>query len=74
MRISSSRSSRSPPRTSLRAAAKNICPHTGRARLSYDRARILPDQYTRTPTAPDGTCINCATSAATHHREANAGL
>ncbi|MEV0237719.1 tyrosine-type recombinase/integrase [Nonomuraea sp. NPDC050786] len=25
--------------------AADICPHTGRARLGYDRARVLPDKY-----------------------------
>ncbi|MEV4184641.1 tyrosine-type recombinase/integrase, partial [Streptosporangium canum] len=28
-----------------RPAAADICPHTGRARLGYDRARVLLEKY-----------------------------
>jgi hypothetical protein len=31
-----------------RPAPCDICPHTGRARLGYDRARVLLKQYTPT--------------------------
>ncbi|MEO3876723.1 site-specific integrase [Nonomuraea sp. B12E4] len=33
------------PVPARRPAAGNICPHTGRAHLGYDRARVLPDIY-----------------------------
>ncbi|WP_433257532.1 tyrosine-type recombinase/integrase [Streptosporangium sp. CA-135522] len=31
--------------TRTRVGGQDICPHTGRARLGYDRARVLLDQY-----------------------------
>ncbi|HUR09504.1 MAG TPA: tyrosine-type recombinase/integrase [Nonomuraea sp.] len=34
---------RTPP--GPRPAAADICPHTGRARLGYDRARVLLEKY-----------------------------
>ncbi|MGW0486326.1 tyrosine-type recombinase/integrase [Nonomuraea sp. NPDC003214] len=33
------------PVPARRPAAADICPHTGRARLGYDRARVLLDQH-----------------------------
>ncbi|WP_436762315.1 tyrosine-type recombinase/integrase [Streptosporangium sp. V21-05] len=33
------------PVPARRPAAADICPHTGRARLGYDRARVLLDTY-----------------------------
>jgi len=54
--------------------ARDICPHTGRARLGYDRARILLDTYTRTKTTPGWDLHQLRHSAATHLGEANAGL
>ncbi|MFF4621753.1 tyrosine-type recombinase/integrase [Nonomuraea jabiensis] len=33
------------PVPARRPAANDICPHTGRARLGYDRARVLLDKY-----------------------------
>jgi len=32
-------------------APRDICPHTGRARLGYDRARVLFKKYTTTATS-----------------------
>jgi integrase len=43
------------PVPARRPASRDICPHTGRPRLGYDRARILLKQLT------DGTCTSCAT-------------
>jgi integrase len=37
---------RAPPRPRLPPAAKDLCPATGRARLGYDRARILFTRHT----------------------------
>ncbi len=34
------------PGPARRPAAKDLCPQTGRARLGYDRARVLLDRYT----------------------------
>lgn len=34
------------PGPARRPAAKDLCPETGRARLGYDRARVLLDRYT----------------------------
>jgi site-specific recombinase XerD len=62
------------PGPARRPPAKDICPHTGRARLGYDRARILLDQYTRTPTTPGLDLHQLRHSAATHLGEANATL
>jgi hypothetical protein len=33
------------PVPARRPAAEDICPHTGRARLGYDRVRVLLEQY-----------------------------
>ncbi|GLW06959.1 hypothetical protein Misp01_20890 [Microtetraspora sp. NBRC 13810] len=33
------------PVPARRPAAADICPHTGRARLGYDRARVLLEKY-----------------------------
>jgi hypothetical protein len=41
------------PVPARRPAPRDICPHTGRGRLGYDRARILFRKYTAT-TASDG--------------------
>ena len=35
------------PVPARRPAATDICPHTGRARLGYDRARVLLEKHTR---------------------------
>ncbi len=43
------------PGPARRPAARDLCPATGRARLGYDRARIL---FTGTP---GGNCTSCAT-------------
>jgi integrase len=39
------------PVPARRPAPRDICPHTGRARLGYDRARVLLKKYTATATA-----------------------
>ena len=62
------------PGPARRPAAKDLCPHTGRARLGYDRARMLLAQYTRTATDPAWALHQLRHSAATHLGEANAGL
>ncbi|MEH0973610.1 site-specific integrase [Micromonospora sp. CPCC 205546] len=62
------------PGPARRPPAKDLCPHTGRARLGYDRARILLDQHTRTDTSPGWDLHQLRHSAATHLGEANAGL
>jgi site-specific recombinase XerD len=62
------------PVPSRRPPARDICPHTGRARLGYDRARVLLDTYTRTKTTPGWDLHQLRHSAATHLGEANAGL
>ena len=43
------------PVPARRPAPRDICLHTGRPRLGYDRARIL------LKTSPDGTSTSCAT-------------
>jgi integrase len=54
------------PRRRATFAPKDICPETGRARLGYDRARILLGQYT------DGLELHqLRHSAATHLGDAN---
>lgn len=50
------------------------CSCRSRARLGYDRARILLDTYTRTKTSPGWDLHQLRHSAATHPGEANAGL
>lgn len=62
------------PGPARRPPAKDLCPHTGRARLGYDRARILLDQHTRIDTNPGWDLHQLRHSAATHLGEANAGL
>jgi integrase len=54
--------------------AADTCPHTGRARLGYDRARILLGQYARTPVAPGWDLHQLRHSATTHLGEANTSL
>jgi site-specific recombinase XerD len=62
------------PGPARRPPAKDICPHTGRARLGYDRTRVLLDHYTRTDTSPGWDLHQLRHSAATHLGDANAGL
>lgn len=62
------------PGPARRPPATDLCPHTGRARLGYDRARILLDQHTHTPTSPGWDLHQLRHSAATHLGEANTGL
>ena len=62
------------PGPDQRPPTKDICPHTGRARLGYDRARILLDKDTRTATSPGRDLHQLRHSAATHLGEANVGL
>jgi len=53
------------PAPGRRPAPRDICPHTGRARLGYDRARILFKKYTAT--ASGGLDLHqLRHSAATH--------
>jgi integrase len=50
------------PGPARRPKAKDLCPYTSRARLGYDRARILLDATPLPATAgPAGTCTNCVT-------------
>jgi hypothetical protein len=42
------------PVPARRPADRDICPHTGQARLGYDRARVLFKKYTATATAASG--------------------
>jgi integrase len=63
------------PGPARRPAAKDLCPHTGRARLGYDRARILLDHYTRPgPDRPGWDLHQLRHSAATHLGEAGTAL
>ena len=58
-----------------RPGAKDLCPETGRARLGYDRARVLLDRYTTPgPGNPGWDLHQLRHSAATHLGEANVGL
>ena len=41
------------PVPARRPAPRDICPHTGRGRLGYDRARILFKKYTATAASED---------------------
>ena len=55
------------PVPARRPASRDICPHTGRGRLGYDRARILFKNYTATTTASGGLELHqLRHSAATH--------
>ena len=50
------------PGPARRPKAEDLCPHTGRARLGYDRARVLLDHYTSPgQDRPAGTCTSYAT-------------
>ena len=63
------------PGPARRPNAKDLCPHTGRARLGYDRARVLLDRYTSPDAGRPGWDLHqLRHSAATHLGEANAGL
>jgi integrase len=63
------------PGPARRPAAKDACPTTGRARLGYDRARVLLDQYTSPGDGKPGWDLHqLRHSAATHLGELNVGL
>jgi integrase len=49
-----------------RPAPRDICPHTGRGRLGYDRARILFKKYTVATTSGGLELHQLRHSAATH--------
>ncbi|MFI7640462.1 hypothetical protein [Nonomuraea sp. NPDC049400] len=59
---------RTAPGPARRPAAVDICPHTGRARLGYDRARVLLEKYA------DLDLHQLRHSAATHLGEAEVPL
>ena len=54
------------PVPARRPAPRDICPHTGRARLGYDRARVLFKEYTATGTGGGLELHQLRHSAATH--------
>ena len=54
------------PVPARRPAPHDICPHTGRARLGYDRARVLFKKYTATATSEGLELDQLRHSAATH--------
>jgi integrase len=54
------------PVPARRPAPRDICPHTGRARLGYDRARVLFKKYTATATSGGLELHQLRHSAATH--------
>ena len=54
------------PVPARRPAPRDICPHTGRARLGYDRARVLLKKYTVTATGDGLELHQLRHSAATH--------
>ena len=54
------------PVPARRPAPRDICPHTGRARLGYDRARVLFKKYTATATGDGLELHQLRHSAATH--------
>ena len=54
------------PVPARRPASRDICPHTGRARLGYDRARILFRKYTATTASGGLELHQLRHSAATH--------
>ncbi|MFI5954681.1 site-specific integrase [Cryptosporangium sp. NPDC051539] len=60
-------SERRPP-PARRPARSDLCPYTGRARLGYDRARILLDLYTRTPDGEPGWDLHQLRRSALAHR------
>jgi integrase len=63
------------PGPARRPSAKDLCPHTGRARLGYDRARILLDHYTSPGEGRPGWDLHqLRHSAATHLGEGNVAL
>jgi len=63
------------PDPARRPKAKDLCPRTGRARLGYDRARVLLDRYTAPgQDIPGWDLHQLRHSAATHLGEANASL
>jgi len=63
------------PGPARRPKANDLCPHTGRARLGYDRARVLLDRYTSPGQDKPGWDLHqLRHSAASHLGEANAGL
>lgn len=63
------------PGPARRPSAKDLCPTTGRARLGYDRARVLLDQYTSPGDGRPGWDLHqLRHSAATHLGEQQIGL
>jgi integrase len=54
------------PVPARRPTPHDICPHTGRARLGYDRARVLLKRYTATATSDGLELHQFRHSAATH--------
>ncbi len=54
------------PVPARRPAPRDICPHTGRARLGYDRARVLLKKYTATAGSDGLELHQLRHSAATH--------
>ena len=54
------------PVPARRPAQRDICPHTGRARLGYDRARVLFKKHTATATSGGLELHQLRHSAATH--------
>src|SRR5580692_8309351 len=54
------------PVPARRPAPRDICPHTGRGRLGYDRARILFKKYTATTASGGLELRQLRHSAATH--------
>ena len=54
------------PVPAWRPAPRDICPHTGRPRLGYDRARVLLKKYTSTATSDGLKLHQLRHSAATH--------
>ncbi|WP_035868191.1 tyrosine-type recombinase/integrase, partial [Cryptosporangium arvum] len=65
-------SERRPP-PARRPARSELCPYTGRARLGYDRARILLDQYTRTADGRPGWDLLQLRRSALAHRSGDSG-
>ena len=54
------------PVPARRPAARDICPHTGRARLGHDRVRVLLKKHTATATGDGLELHQLRPSAATH--------